>query len=102
MEFPKILNLKNIAKMATVEGYDLSKIFPPTQMGKKLSYLTPDGKIVNFGSAAYESYDAHMDKNRRDNYLKRARRIRGDWANDKYSPNHLAMRILWSDKIDLK
>jgi hypothetical protein len=43
-----------------------------------------------------------MDNKRRDNYLKRARRIRGNWAKDDYSPNNLAMRILWSDKIDLK
>lgn len=102
MDFPKIINLKNVAKMATIEGYDLSRIFPPTQTGKKLSYLTPDGRIINFGNAAYESYDAHMDNKRRDNYLKRARQIRGNWAKDDYSPNNLAMRILWSDKIDLK
>lgn len=101
MDFPRILNLKNVAKMATIEGYDTSRIYPPTQQGKKLSYLTPDGRLVNFGNSAYESYDAHMDKQRRTNYLRRARRIPGNWANDDYSPNNLAMRILWSDRIDL-
>jgi hypothetical protein len=101
MDFPKILNLKNVSKMAQAEGYDISKIFPPTIKGKKLSYETPDGHIVNFGNDKYESYDAHMDKDRRSRYLKRARNIKGDWKHDKFSPNNLAIRILWSDKIDL-
>lgn len=101
MDFPEILNLKNVAKMAQAEGYDSSKIFPPTIKGKKLSYETPDGRIVNFGNDQYESYDAHMDPERRRRYLKRARNIKGDWRADPYSPNNLAIRLLWSDKIDL-
>ncbi len=99
--FPRILNLRNVARMAIAEGYDTSRIFPPTQQGKKLSYLTPDGRVVNFGNIAYESYDSHTDKQRRRRYLARARNIRGDWQNDPYSANNLAIRILWSDKVDL-
>lgn len=99
--FPPILNLRNVAKMAKAEGYDIARIFPPTITGKKLSYLTPDGRQVNFGNADYESYDAHMDKQRRARYLARARAIKGKWKDDPYSPNSLAIRILWSDKINL-
>lgn len=100
-EFPRILNLRNVAKMAVAEGYDTARIFPPTREGKKLSYLTPDGRRVNFGNVAYESYDAHMDQQRRTRYLRRARSIRGNWQTDRYSPNNLAIRTLWSDKINL-
>ena len=101
MGFPRILNLKNVAKMAVAEGYDVSRIYPPTREGKKLSYLTPDGNIVNFGNVAYESYDAHMDNQRRARYLSRAMKIKGDWKDNPYSPNNLAIRILWSPKINL-
>jgi hypothetical protein len=101
-EFPRILNLKNVALLARAEGYDTARIFPPTRQGKKLSYLTPDGRLVNFGNVAYESYDSHMDRQRRAKYLARARAIKGAWQNDPYSPNNLAIHILWSDKVDLR
>lgn len=101
MKIPAIVNLSNVKRFAEAEGFDPARIMPPTQKGKKLSYLTPDNRRVNFGNAEYESYDSHKDAERRDNYLKRASNIKGDWKADKYSPNNLAMKLLWSRKVKL-
>jgi hypothetical protein len=69
--------------------------------------LADDGKHklilrgVKFGSINnndYIIYKQHFpsiaDKKRRA-YLARATRIKGDWAKDRYSPNSLAINILW-------
>ena len=37
----------------------------------------------------------HRDEQRRENYLARAMKIKGNWAKDKYSPNSLAINLLW-------
>jgi hypothetical protein len=101
MRIPKIVDVKNVRKMAVKEGYDPTRVLPPTQKGKKLSYLTPENKRVNFGSSEYESYDKHKDETRKANYLKRATSIKGDWKKDKYSANNLAINLLWSPKTKL-
>jgi hypothetical protein len=62
---------------------------------KKYAIKRPDGKIVNFGQMGYEDFTKHKDEGRRENYLKRAQGIRGNWRKDKYSPNNLAINILW-------
>jgi len=96
------INIDNIDRMALAEGYDTDRLFLPTVRGKKLAYKRPsDNKLINFGDAKYESYDKHNDKDRRTAYRKRATKIKGDWKKDKFSPNSLALAILWSDKIDL-
>ena len=69
--YPSIVNVENVKRMAKAEGYDPSRIMPPTQKGKKVSYMAPDGRRVNVGNADYASYDRHRDAGRRDNYLKR-------------------------------
>lgn len=69
--------------------------------------LADDGKHklilrgVKFGSINnndYIIYKQHFpsiaDKKRRQ-YLARATKIKGDWAKDRYSPNSLAINILW-------
>ena len=96
MRIPKVVNLNNVKQMAVNEGYDPSRILPPTQKGKKLSYLTPDNKRINFGNSEYESYDKHKDDERKQRYLKRATNIKGDWKKDKYSANRLARAVLWN------
>ena len=37
----------------------------------------------------------HKDDKRRQNYLLRASHIKGDWKDNKYSPNNLSMHLLW-------
>ena len=55
----------------------------------------PKGKMVHFGAKGYDDFTKHKDDTRRQNYLSRATNIKGDWKKDKYSPNNLAINILW-------
>ena len=71
------------------------KIGLSTKKDKKYMITTPDGKIVHFGQMGYEDFTKHKNKTRRKNYLTRATRIKGDWKENKYSANNLAIRLLW-------
>ena len=63
---------------------------------KKYMILNPKtNKWVHFGAMGYEDYTKHDDDERRNNYLKRSANIRGNWRDDKYSPNNLSRNILW-------
>lgn len=63
---------------------------------KKYDIFNPStGKYVPFGDIRYEDYTKHQDPVRRQAYLKRATKIKGDWILDRYSPNALAINILW-------
>ena len=72
-----------------------AKIRLSTKKEKKYMVVTPDGKIVHFGQMGYEDYTKHKNKTRRKNYLKRSRGIKGNWKKNKYSPNNLAIHLLW-------
>ena len=71
------------------------KIGLSTKKEKKYMVKTPDGKIVHFGQMGYEDFTKHKNKTRQKNYLTRSSRIRGDWKDNKYSANNLAIRLLW-------
>ena len=67
----------------------------------KLQIATPDGKVVRFGAVSLGdsvlytlSGDPKAEAHRKA-YLARATKIRGDWAKDSYSPNSLAIAVLW-------
>ena len=62
---------------------------------KKYMILTPNHKKVHFGQIGYEDYTKHGNDQRRQNYLKRTSNIRGDWKENKYSPNNLSRNVLW-------
>jgi len=63
---------------------------------KKYMVITPDEKVVHFGAFGMEDYTKHKDEKRRKNYLARTANMRGDWANNKYSPNNLSRHLLWN------
>ena len=87
--------------------YAPSRIFLSDKKGKKLYYLTPDDKKVYFGNADYNDFFIYQilehhhvvpedySLKQRERYIKRASKFKGDWREDKYSPNNLAMNILW-------
>lgn len=60
---------------------------------------SPNGKQIHFGSPLYEDFLIHKDDNRRENYLKRATKIRnkkGDLTyNNPESPNFWSINLLW-------
>lgn len=69
-------------------------IFLSDKVQKKYMVLH-NGKYVHFGEMGYQDYTRHLDKARRDRYLKRAMAIKGNWYQDPYSPNSLAINLLW-------
>jgi len=73
----------------------LGTIYRSTNKDKKYQILDPDGKWVHFGQMEYQDFTKHLDQKRRENYLKRASGMKGDWRTNPYSANALAMRVLW-------
>jgi hypothetical protein len=53
------------------------------------------GSINNNDYIIYRRYFPAVAEKKRKQYLARACKIKGDWAKDKYSPNSLAINILW-------
>jgi hypothetical protein len=75
---------------------DFGQLFPSPRDDKKYRILNPETRNwVDFGAMGYEDFTKHGDELRRNNYLKRATAIRGDWHKDYFSPNNLAIHILW-------
>lgn len=61
---------------------------------KKYKIYNPfDDEWIHFGDIRYPDFTYY--KNRRDLYLTRSSKIKGDWINNPYSPNNLSRHILW-------
>jgi hypothetical protein len=69
---------------------------PSDKPSKKYKIFDPNKKeYIYFGDMRYTDYTKHKDKKRKKNYLKRSSNIKGNWKEDKYSPNNLSREILW-------
>ena len=66
-----------------------------TRQDKKYMVQKPNGVWVHFGQKGYEDHTKHGDSNRRESYLRRTANIKGNWKDNKYSPNNLSRNILW-------
>lgn len=63
---------------------------------KNKKYMIYDGKKwVHFGQLGYEDFTKHQDEHRRKNYLSRSLKIKGNWKDNKFSPNNLSINLLW-------
>ena len=72
-------------------------LYPSDKSKYKYKVFNPNNnKFVYFGSMLYEDYTKHGSEIRKNNYIRRASNIKGNWKDDKYSPNNLAIHILWS------
>jgi hypothetical protein len=92
----KILFYSNpeiVKEKAQSLGYP--EVFLSTRKEKKYMIQTPEGGTVHFGQMGYEDFTKHNDSKRRENYLRRSGKIKGDWKLDPYSPNTLARKLLW-------
>ena len=69
-------------------------LYVSTRKNKKYA-LFNGCKTTHFGQLPYEDYTKHKNKTRRKNYLTRSQNIKGDWRRDSYSPNNLAIHLLW-------
>jgi hypothetical protein len=70
-------------------------IYISTRKDKKYMLQDPNDKWVHFGQIGYEDHTKHNDENRRQRYLRRSTNIRGNWKDNPYSPNNLAINLLW-------
>ena len=98
--FPKSDPIWNISNPNTVQrkakeiyGKD-TIIYRSNAKNKKYSIITPEGHKVNFGSNMPD-FTHHNDDLRRQSYLKRSAGIKGNWKENKYSPNNLSRLLLW-------
>ena len=100
MDKDKLINkMSNIKKVLenTYRYLGHNNIEISTRKNKKFMVLNPEtNKYIHFGSINYKDFTKHQDIERRDNYLKRANGIKGEWRNNKYSPNNLSINILWN------
>jgi hypothetical protein len=94
----KLLEVSNplIVQKNADDYFDFKiKVKESNKKNKKYKIITEDGKIVHFGDINYKDYTKTQNEEKKKNYLKRAKNINGDWINDKFSANNLAINLLW-------
>lgn len=69
--------------------------YSPLKLKKYRIYNPNTNKWVDFGQMGYEDYTKHKDDDRRNRYLARATKMKGDWKDNPYSANNLSIHILW-------
>lgn len=96
-ELLKVSNPKKVIENAHKYLGNNTRLNISTHKNKK--YMIWDGfKMIHFGSflPPMEDYTFHNDNDRRNRYLARATKIKGNWASNKYSPNNLSINLLWN------
>ena len=100
VSFKKYFNA--VKQNAFSNGYDPELLKLSNKKGKKFNY-----NDVHFGSSDNNDYIIYrlLEKNKkiekgeadkfRNAYLARATKIKGNWKNNKESPNNLAINLLW-------
>jgi hypothetical protein len=98
--------LRQVNAKARAYGID-AKVKYSSDSTHKFQVRAPDGTIRRFGKQGYWDYEllkmAERDGQvapgtalrKREAYLARATRIRGDWRDDPFSANNLAIHLLW-------
>ena len=71
-------------------------VFVSTRKDKKFMIMNDNNKFIHFGQLGYDDFTKHKDEQRRQAYLARANKIKGNWIQDKYSPNNLSIKLLWN------
>lgn len=93
----KVSNPSIVMRNATSYlGKDNFELFVSNTLVHKYTILNKEnGKKINFGNINYEDYTKHGDDIRRNSYLARSGKIKGDWKGNKWSPNNLSRNLLW-------
>jgi len=93
---------RRVAKKA---GYNPEDVEFSDNLDKKLMTYNQAGRRVHFGAVGSGDFLLHslegnkkLAEEKRDSYLARALKIKGKWRDDRYSPNMLAIQILWDKK----
>jgi len=84
-------------------GEDVKLLQSTRKTKKYMIYNKKTNKFIHFGAMGYldftkyiQLYDLETANKHRTKYLKRALKIKGNWINNKYSPNYLSMLLLWN------
>ena len=72
------------------------EVFLSTRKNKKYMIMNDDNHWVHFGQLGYEDFTKHLDEQRRELYVKRASKLKGQWKENIYSPNMLSIVLLWT------
>jgi hypothetical protein len=107
LQFSQEDYLKEARAKAEAAGYDPEKVDFSDNKTHKLRIETPDGRIVRFGRVSYNDsliwnhlesagqVEKGTAKQNQERFVKSHMKIKGKWKTDDYSPNWLALRILW-------
>lgn len=94
-ELREMSNIK-IVKQLALKYYGHDMVYPSSRKYKKYMIYDPANKTwTHFGDIRYKDYTKHQDDERRENYIRRAIKIKGDWYENPYSPNFLSLVLLW-------
>jgi hypothetical protein len=98
--------LRQVNAKARAYGID-ARVKYSTDSTHKFQVRAPDGTIRRFGKQGYWDFEllklAEADgaipsgtaEKKRRAYLARATKIKGDWRDDPFSANNLAIHLLW-------
>ena len=99
--------MTEVRRRAKAHGYDPRAISYATDGIHKLAYTTPSGKTVRFGREGYGDHILWTEKEKagdvpkgtaskkREVFHKSHEAIKGKWRENPYSPNMLALKVLW-------
>ena len=86
-----------LTKKLGAESLDYSK-----RKNNKYMATLPGGKQIHFGSSQYPDYPIHKDKEQKDRYLVRAKKIKNKQGELTYtnpeSSNFWSVNLLWPEK----
>ena len=94
----KVSNPKEVIKNAQnyFNNPDI-KVYLSKRKDKKYSIYDPNNKkLIHFGNISYSDFTHHKNLERRDNYIKRASNIKGQWKENPYSPNNMSIALTWN------
>jgi hypothetical protein len=93
----KVSNPKKVVENAIAYFNDPNiKVYLSSHKYKKYAITDPiTKKLINFGDIRYSDFTQTNDKTKQKSYLNRATKIKGDWKDNKYSANNLAINLLW-------
>ena len=100
-KYTELIKVSNPERVATnlKKFFKNEKVIPnlliSSRKNKKYMVINSDGTRCHFGDINYSDFTKHQDKDRQLKYLTRANAIRGNWKNDRFSPNNLSINLLW-------
>ena len=101
------LYLEEVKRRAKKHGYDPESVSFAEDGKHKIQYETPTGQIVRFGRVGYGDFilwswleeEGKVPKGfaeeKRNTFHASHEAIKGKWRSNKYSPNMLALKLLW-------